>query len=942
MTRRPPAVLAAVLLAISLWGRLDASTITDSAPADGSNPDARIRRLPGAGPNRTDVISDRFGFWAPTAVQASPTAPRAPSATAGGSGWEFIGPEGGNIKCIAISPTHPNVVLAGVGDFGVQGLWRSTDGGISWSNIEDIPAVRAITFAPDGTAYIAEDLGVDRGTADGTVWQRIGPSFPGTAEYVTAYAVAVNPSNPNEIWAGIDLTYVGISLVRSRNGGASWQNVTPAGAGRMPATGIAFNSSNTSKVYACFGAGFGGGGVWVSSDGGATWLIRSAGLPRNQMHDIVYDGTRVLVCGGQLFSSLAVGLYASSNDGITWTPLHGTWPTRFVTDIELDPARPGSILATTDRGLFRSLDGGMTWEFGVGGTSAYMMNAVKRLPQSGAILTGTENYGVLRSTDDGGHFPPSSTGMHALNVVSVAANPLDPRELAAGIESYNSGSLFTSHDAGETWTPEPLPPTRWGSLTFTPDGTLYAASHGPSTLAKEGVYRRNTDGSWTSLTPDRGPFYETDVLSIRVSSNDPQLIFASGDDWVTDQAAIWRSADGGTSWNTAYVDAMGYMTNVDISEDGTDLVVLGTDETWNQRPGKVARSTDGGLTWQTISDGFATMIGPRGLAQSPVDPRLFYIASMGYPALYQSTDAGEHWTAKAAAGSGLNDVAFDPSDPRTVYVASFNGPRVSRSGDGGDTFAPFVDGLEPFTYPTSLVATTSDCRELLSASSAGVYRRWIGRPDLSVAADSHMLWPPNHELANLHLLVDVHDACGAAASFVLTSITANEPVAAGDIVGADYGTPDVDFQLRAERSGSGPGRIYTATYTATNANGFTRSASADIVVPHDQSGSFMAGDVEAKAFTTLPTAFGVVEPNPFRLDAGVSFTLAGPQTVNLEVYDARGVMVRRLVAAEIGAGRHRVTWDGRTRTGSLAASGVYWIRLTTADGQWTRRAALIR
>jgi len=88
------------------------------------------------------------------------------------------------------------------------------------------------------------------------------------------------------------------------------------------------------------------------------------------------------------------------------------------------------------------------------------------------------------------------------------------------------------------------------------------------------------------------------------------------------------------------------------------------------------------------------------------------------------------------------------------------------------------------------------------------------------------------------------DTCGTP-SVVLTSVTSNEadnaPVDAdgntiGDIQDVNPGTPDLDFRLRAERTGGGSGRIYTAIYTATDDSGNGTSEAGFVVVPHDSGG----------------------------------------------------------------------------------------------------------
>ena len=109
----------------------------------------------------------------------------------------------------------------------------------------------------------------------------------------------------------------------------------------------------------------GGSDFWVSTDYGASWVRRASGLPNNPLHDVVHDGTRLLVTGGQRFGGQDVGLYESPNDGLTWTPLHdASWPNLVLSDIELDPnARDTIYLGSVGDGAYRSTDGGATWEF---------------------------------------------------------------------------------------------------------------------------------------------------------------------------------------------------------------------------------------------------------------------------------------------------------------------------------------------------------------------------------------------------------------------------------------------------------------------------------------------------------------------------------------------------------------------------------------------------
>src|SRR5205823_14480244 len=134
-------------------------------------------------------------------------------------------------------------------------------------------------------------------------------------------------------------------------------------------------------MAAAFGGSFGGGQLWVSTDGGATWTNRSAGLPTTPENTLIHDGTRFIVGGGQQFGSQNFGLYASSDLGVTWTPLHDvSWPSLVVNKVAVDPNNSAKLFAATVLGVFKSTDGGVSWQFGAGGTAQISANAVRFAP----------------------------------------------------------------------------------------------------------------------------------------------------------------------------------------------------------------------------------------------------------------------------------------------------------------------------------------------------------------------------------------------------------------------------------------------------------------------------------------------------------------------------------------------------------------------------------
>jgi len=114
-------------------------------------------------------------------------------------------------------------------------------------------------------------------------------------------------------------------------------------------------------------------------------------------------------------------------------------------------------------------------------------------------------------------------------------------------------------------------------------------------------------------------------------------------------------------------------------------------------------------------------------------------------------------------------------------------------------------------------------------------------PDLSVSVEPAVLWPPNHKMVEITASIQVSDTCDDSPTVELVSIISNEgdnSIGDGntsdDIQGADVGTDDRTFSLRAERGGKRPGRIYTVNYRAMDASGNVADATAEVAVSHDR------------------------------------------------------------------------------------------------------------
>ncbi len=81
------------------------------------------------------------------------------------------------------------------------------------------------------------------------------------------------------------------------------------------------------------------------------------------------------------------------------------------------------------------------------------------------------------------------------------------------------------------------------------------------------------------------------------------------------------------------------------------------------------------------------------------------------------------------------------------------------------------------------------------------------------------------------------------------------------------------------------------------------------------------------------TVLGANYPNPFNPQTIIPFSVARAGVVELNVYDARGHLVRHLAAGEYAAGEHKVQWDGADEQGRSLPSGTYFARLRDGSGE---------
>jgi photosystem II stability/assembly factor-like uncharacterized protein len=695
---------------------------------------------------RTPAPRDASGFSARPARRPADAQPRpADGGLRGNPNWFPFGPSGADAQSIAVSPTVPNLVLAGISNvFGGGGLYRSTDNGANWSLTTGTGnnGINKIVFASDGSAWAAAGLGgLFTSTDDGQTWTEV--VIPASDPIIET--VAVDPSNPSVVWVGLGQYFGGTStqvLLRSTDGGVSWEDVSPPVTTGMGATVVAVDPANSQRVYAAFTGNFGiGNDLWYTTDGGVTWNEISAGINDNIINDIEYgpDGT-VYIAGGQDFGSYFLGLVSTSDNGASWTDYSSFWPSRSARSVAIDPANPQHIIVgTTQAGAVRTTDGGTTWTYSTGGTGSYQVNDVAFVPGSSTVFLGMGSLAVFRSTDGGATYSSSAGGISSLELTSFAVNPLDPNEIAASYVGLNDGGIFISTDGGQTWTLSNAPLPRWQHVYFGPDGTLYGTHDGPFGRADDGLWRRNADGTWSRMGPGApgAPWEDIGLAVAATPGPNPVILFGgykNGSPW---GARIWSfNRDGTGTWQLEHEGVFPFeQVNSLLWVGGSGPVALAGIVLFGVEggSGQLLRSTDMGDTWNNSESGIPTGWNIWDINQGPQDDQTVYASASGntgqFPAgIVKSTDGGQTWNLQ---GSNFTFRTFcvDPVEEGVIYGADpFNSAGPERSTDDGFSFAPFNTGFLPGRAVRDLVygGVRNSQRWLLAATSSGGFATSLG------------------------------------------------------------------------------------------------------------------------------------------------------------------------------------------------------------------------
>ena len=618
------------------------------------------------------------------------------SAFASSQSWTALGPAPinvsgslaytGRINSIALHPTDPQTLYVGTA---TGGVWKTTNGGTSWSPLTDSqcglamgsvaidPVNPQIVYAGTGEENFSLDsyqgCGVLVSADGGATWAQTGAStFVAANGSATINKILIDPATAGSTTSTVVLASSAAGLYRSTNSGGTWTKVLAGVTTDLVA------SPNAGEYYAAVGYLFGdpGNGVFKSVDGGVTWT-RVTGFPTTTVGRIslgITAAAPVIVYATVQNSSTfgLLGVWKSADGGASWAPVAASgascssqcWYDMYVA---VNPAHPATVFFGGFN-LYRSLDSGATF----------------------TAITGTTNT--------------VHVDQHVLTF-----DPQRPDTMYAG----NDGGIYRTLDGGATWS------TLNTNLAITQFYAGISFSPASATDILGGAQDNGTSewlgsAAWTQYVGGDGGYSAFDKAGTTA-----YVTFTSGS---SSHGTIRRDASGASFLNSGITLADRSEWDLPLVMDAVNSSVLyyGTYLLY--------RSSNRANTWSKISPDLTNGAGGIAtIAVAPADTNTIYTGS-GDGAAYVTGNLGTSWTNISAGlpARSITRIVVDPLDPHTAWLtlSGYGTGHVWKTVNGGSSWTNISYDLP--NVPTSALVYQRGSRELDVGTDIGVFALPLG------------------------------------------------------------------------------------------------------------------------------------------------------------------------------------------------------------------------
>jgi len=627
----------------------------------------------------------------------------------GSSGkWSFMGPSNspgsgngdgyysgiGRLNCIAFHPTDPNSFWVGSPS---GGLWKTTDGGTTWTTRTDtlpVLGISDIAIDPsnpnimyvatgDGDGFHTHSLGVLKSTDGGLSWNTTGLTWTLSPFQNDMRRLLIHKINHQVL-----LLVSTAGIYKTSDGGANWTRTQTGGF-----MDLEYNPANPNMWYASTVDGSGNSQIYRSTNSGDTWtqVTSFSGIVRIKLAVSPSSPEKVdALCANSSTQAFA-GIYESIDSGATFTSLcpssghpnllsgafdgsgtsgQGKYDLTFVISPTNDQVK--FVGGITD---WKSTDGGVTWNNATMWTS--------------------------NASSNPNHVPAVHSDKH-----STMYHPLNPGTLY----ECNDGGLFKTSDGGSTW-------QDLGNGLQIGQAYRVASSATNSKLMLAGFQddncKKTSGGSWSYVTGGDGMECLIDYL-------DTNYMYTS-----FQYGAIVRTTDAFTTGtNNALISQ-----NIPGTPTGAWLTPFVMDPknpaTLYAAYNDIYKTTDRGTTWSKLSTNLSSGTPIVSFVVSSLDSNSMYAAT--YQDIFHSADGGITWNTITAGlpTHSITSITVKDNNPNTLWVTLSgytSGNKIFKSSDGGATWNN-ISGTLPNIPFNCMVQQSGKTETLFTGSDLGVYYR---------------------------------------------------------------------------------------------------------------------------------------------------------------------------------------------------------------------------
>ena len=589
--------------------------------------------------------------------------------------WSVVGPNGGDVRSIAIDPRDKDRLYVSTLDGQIH---TSSDGGKNWRllvNLNEPQLVLDQLFVDSRDSKIIYTSG-HRGkraggffkTKDGGATWKESKELKGEA----IHAMTQSADDPNVLFVG---TTGGVW--ESRDSGDDWKKIASE---TMPinVNSMAVDPRKNSTIYA--------GTQWrpyKSTDSGKSWkLIKDGMIDDSDVFAVTVDPRNA----EHIIASACSGIYESFNGGNKWAKIQGIpSQSRRTRDLVQHPSVAGTVYAATTEGFWMTTNGGKAWSLTTSRTFEINSIAV-HADAPNRVFIGTNNYGVMVSNDGGKNFSPTNDNFTSRFTYSVTPDTDKAGRLYATTQNTatSGGFFFSSDDDGRTWTQaKGLDIDRVSPFAVLQDRV------NPNQL-----YLGTNTGIFGSI--DRGINWTHYGAPKAVNKTPVKRAPIKKGVAVKKAVAPKPESEQGPKLVPAILEKVKVLTH---TEDDKNGIIAGTDN-------GLYRTYDIKKGWEKLPFGEGINENVFAVHASPLTPGTIWVGTAASGVLV-STDDGKTWSKTEGIPQNvpISSIASDPKRPNYIYVGTIHSLYLSR--DGGRTWLRRGGNLPLGNYASILVHPTN-------------------------------------------------------------------------------------------------------------------------------------------------------------------------------------------------------------------------------------------